>query len=206
MGLTWWATLFNAAVFKQCSVGTKRSEECTHTSSLNICSKAGWSQCFVLFKTKQCFGLMGAYNVLSANNTFILILCCVVFAILIITFCSLSVLCVLIRPRLGESGREKEKADQLKLRAFHTITAILGVLWLCCISYLIGIALNESTFLSKGVKCVIDMTINWFNLPSSLILLLLYLQRTGKLSYQWVNTGPIYMEHFLKSSFFFLSG
>lgn len=56
----------------------------------------------------------------------------------------------------------------MKLRAFHTITAILGVLWLCCISYLIGIALNESTFLSKGVKCVIEMIINWFNLPSSL--------------------------------------
>lgn len=131
-----------------------------------------------------CFGLMGVYNVLSANNTFILILCCLVFTILIITFCSLSVLCVLIRPRLGECGREKEKPDQLKLRAFHTITAILGVLWLCCISYLIGIALNESTFLSKGVKCVIEIIINWFNLPSSLILLLLYLQRTGKLSYQ----------------------
>ncbi|GLD73435.1 uncharacterized protein AKAME5_002476000, partial [Lates japonicus] len=58
---------------------------------------------------------------------------CLLFSSLTITvFCSVSVLCVLIRPRPGEQGGDRGRVDQSKQRAFYTIIAILGVLLLRC--------------------------------------------------------------------------
>ncbi|KAM3589936.1 uncharacterized protein V6R79_000297 [Siganus canaliculatus] len=101
--------------------------------------------------------------------------------VMILCFCSLSVLCVLIRPGPGEGGGARHSIDQSKLRAFHTIMVILGML----LVRFGGSILSEAVFVSAvdGTrKCVVSLSVLWFYLPSSLILPLLYLQRAGKLA------------------------
>ncbi|KAL3046053.1 hypothetical protein OYC64_004126 [Pagothenia borchgrevinki] len=51
-----------------------------------------------------------------------------IFSMIVVSFFSLSVLCILIRPGPGEQGGDRTIVDQSKRRAFFTIVAILGVL------------------------------------------------------------------------------
>ncbi|TNN35400.1 hypothetical protein EYF80_054436 [Liparis tanakae] len=76
-----------------------------------------------------CFG-MAAIEI-SLDFTW-LSLCLLIFSVIVISFCSLSVLYILIRPGPGEQGGDRERVDQSKRRAFYTIMAILGVLLLRC--------------------------------------------------------------------------
>ncbi|KAM3590235.1 uncharacterized protein V6R79_006327 [Siganus canaliculatus] len=96
-----------------------------------------------------------------------------IFSLLIISFCSLSVLCVLIRPRPGERGGAR---DRTKLRAFCTITAILLVLLLRCSWNVVWVFVSVQT---GNVDCVLLLSEIWFNFPSSLVLPLLSLNAAG---------------------------
>lgn len=105
-----------------------------------------------------------------------------ILAIIIITFCGLSVLCALIRPRPGKQAREK--VDQSKKRALYTIVAILGVLVL---RFTWGLVWTVQGFITGEHDCL-SLTINsWFNLPSSLVLPILFLNRAGKCGCQKKN-------------------
>lgn len=53
-------------------------------------------------------------------------------SMIIMSFCSLSVLCALISPGPGDQGRDQERVDQSKQRAFYTTVVILVVLLLRC--------------------------------------------------------------------------
>ncbi|XP_008434058.2 uncharacterized protein LOC103480698 [Poecilia reticulata] len=55
-------------------------------------------------------------------------------SLVVVSFCSLSVLCILIRPGPGEQGQNKPRVDPSKQRAFLTIVAILLVLLLRYVS------------------------------------------------------------------------
>ncbi|KAK9525132.1 hypothetical protein VZT92_017461 [Zoarces viviparus] len=101
--------------------------------------------------------------------------------ILIVSFCSLSILCVLIRPGPGEVGGNKGRVDQSKQRASHTVMAIAGVLWFWFVGLLGIVALEATQPLSTEVHCVLKASLLWFYLPSSLALPLIYLHRAGKL-------------------------
>lgn len=70
----------------------------------------------------------------------ILSLCPLVLSLVVVSFCSLSVLHVLIRPGPGDRGRDKDRIDKSKQKAFVTITAITGVLWLWFGGLLVSIA------------------------------------------------------------------
>ncbi|CAL9694788.1 unnamed protein product [Knipowitschia caucasica] len=94
----------------------------------------------------------------------------------IISFCSVSVLRVLNRP--GPS--DKEKVDKTKRRAFKTIVAIMGVLVFWLTGMLICNVLQQST-LAEEMKCLVYVSILTFNIPSHLVLPLLYLKRNAKL-------------------------
>ncbi|XP_045921138.1 uncharacterized protein LOC123980659 [Micropterus dolomieu] len=123
-----------------------------------------------------CFGetsLMTLENVCLIIDFSLLI-----FSLIIISFCSLSVLCVLIRPGPGEQGRERERVDQSKQRAFYTIVAILGVLLLRCVWNLV---LGVLTMSIGNSYCVMMSCGLWFNLPGSLVLPLHFLHRAGTL-------------------------
>ncbi|KAK2899518.1 hypothetical protein Q8A73_012647 [Channa argus] len=87
----------------------------------------------------------------------------------------------IVRPGPGEVGGDKEQVNQLKLRAFHTITAIMGTLLLSVAGVLVCAAIYASALLKYNDSCVVMMSFVLFSVPSSLVLPLLYLHRAGKL-------------------------
>nr|XP_033465126.1 uncharacterized protein LOC117245753 [Epinephelus lanceolatus] len=128
------------------------------------------------------FVMTGVTALYLPDTALIPLIILLVFSLAVVSFCSLSVLCVLIRPGPGEGGGEKQRVDQSKQRAFHTVTAILGVLGLWFVGLLASSGLYNSHLLSTSVRCVLAACSGWFNLPCSLMLPLLYLHRAGKLS------------------------
>ncbi|KAM3590993.1 uncharacterized protein V6R79_020303 [Siganus canaliculatus] len=109
-------------------------------------------------------------------------MCCVMAVVLIaFSFFSASVLCVLKRPGPGEGGGARQRVDQSKLRAFHTIVAVLGALLVKFGGLLIALAFNVSMQLLSRNICAVQLTLIWFSVPSSLVLPLLFLHRAGKL-------------------------
>lgn len=106
-----------------------------------------------------------------------------IVSLLVVTFCSFSVLCVLIRPAPGQGGGERERVDQSKQRAFNTITAISSVLWFWFIGLLVATALSKSSLLTEHEKCLLIPYASWFNLPTSLVSPLQFLHRAGRLSF-----------------------
>ncbi|KAI3375566.1 hypothetical protein L3Q82_003896 [Scortum barcoo] len=119
----------------------------------------------------------GGCLTISVNAYLIVFLCLLVSSLVVISFCSLSVLCVLIRPGPGEQGGDRKNVDKSKLRAFYTIMAILGMLLMRFGTNLLWIGLNALT--ESPVFCVVFSCGTWLNLPSSLVLPLLFLHRTG---------------------------
>ncbi len=126
-----------------------------------------------------CFGLIGPSALW--NFFFILNVLLVSSSSIVISFSCLSILCVLNRPGPGEGGRNMERVDKSKLRAFHTVTAIMGTLLLKFLVLLITYVLLVSSVLSDSGKCLLGAIENWLSLPSSLVLPLLFLHRAGKL-------------------------
>lgn len=114
------------------------------------------------------------------QDIFIFILSLLAFCLVIVSYCSLRVVYVLIHPGPGEVGGDRKQIDKSKQRAFHTILAITGTLWLCFSGILISLALYRSQLLSNNDGCVAVVIGYWFSLPSNLVLPLLFLQRSGK--------------------------
>lgn len=125
------------------------------------------------------FGWYGL-TFLSQDIIFILLLSLLAFCLVIVSYCSLRVVYVLIHPGPGEVGGARERVDKSKQRAFHTILAITGALWMCFAGILITVALDRSQLLSNNEDCVALAIGYWFSLPSNLVLPLLFLQRSGK--------------------------
>lgn len=128
-----------------------------------------------------CAGLVALRILITQNFTMILFFCNLVFSLIVISFCSLSVLRVLTRLGPGEEGSNRGKVDKLKQRAFVTITAIMTVLLLRFGGNLVCMALASSPVLSYSVGCVVRISGIWFCLPSSYVLPLLFLHRAEKL-------------------------
>lgn len=122
-------------------------------------------------------GLLYTKNVIVMISLFIFILA---FLLVIISFCSLSVLRVLIRPGPGKRGRGRRKLDSKNLRAFQTITSILGVVMFRYVGYIVSAALYSSPELEEAKRCGVFITSMWVSLPSNLVLPLLFVRRAGK--------------------------
>ncbi|KAF0028995.1 hypothetical protein F2P81_018100 [Scophthalmus maximus] len=125
-------------------------------------------------------GLLTLRFVLTQNFNMILFFCNLISSLIVVSFCSLSVLRVLIRPGPGEGGGSKGNADQSKHRAFVTITAITAVLLLRFAGNLVCQSLALAAALSRSVGCAVQVSGVWFCLPSSYVLPLLFLHRSGK--------------------------
>ncbi|KAK2863416.1 hypothetical protein Q5P01_002949 [Channa striata] len=85
----------------------------------------------------------------------------------------------------GEVGKDRERVDQSKQRAFYTIMSIMGVLWLLFVGVLVCVWLGftATPLMSYRVRCVEMISAIWFNLPNSLLLPLLFLHRVGKFTF-----------------------
>lgn len=135
----------------------------------NICIGCIWLLC-----------IGGSILVTLDTICIILMFCLLISSLIIISFCCLSVLCVLMHPGPGKQGKDRGRVDQSKQRAFYTIVVILGVLFLRCAWNLIWAMLYV---LNVGINiCVVVMCDLWINLPSNLVLPLLFLQRAGMLA------------------------
>lgn len=102
-------------------------------------------------------------------------LCLIIFFLVVTCFCSLSVLWALARPGPGQRCEGKDRIGGAKLRAFYTIVAILGLLVLRFFSGLVW----SSVYLDERSICLLRAVAYWLNLPCSLLLPLLFLQRNG---------------------------
>ncbi|XP_034531931.1 uncharacterized protein LOC117807009 [Notolabrus celidotus] len=130
-----------------------------------------------------CAGLIALRLLLDEDFTMILFFCNLVFSLIVISFCSLSVLRVLMHPRPGDESGKQGKVDKSKQRAFITITAIMAVLLVRFGGNLVCMALANSSVLSFSAACVVRLTGIWFCLPSSYVLPLLFLHRAEKLCF-----------------------
>ncbi len=125
-----------------------------------------------------CVGYMSVYFVGSLLLNMILYIIVVASFLIIISFCSISVLCALKRPGPGEGGGNRERVDQSKQRAFHNIMAVMGLLFLQFGGNLIAAVVFSYVLVDM---CVVMMFFMWTNLPSGLVLPFLFLRRAGKL-------------------------
>lgn len=102
-------------------------------------------------------------------------------SLLIVSFCSLSVLHSLMRSGPGSGLNTKRRRGQTKQRAFFTIMIIMGVLFFWFSGFLVATALNQSVLYGTIASCLLHNSVLWFSFPSSLVLPLLYLHKKGKL-------------------------
>ncbi|CAI5660947.1 unnamed protein product [Oreochromis niloticus] len=128
-----------------------------------------------------CFVLTSLSFTLTNNSQSFLLLCILALSIIIISFCSFSVFCVLIRPGPGEGGRENVQSDQSKQRAFQTFTVVTCTVWLSFAGLLVSNAVYWSPQVSETVRSAVGVGAYMFYLPSCSVLPLLYLHRAGKL-------------------------
>lgn len=137
----------------------------------NITVGCSWLLCF------SSLGFLYIHNEAANVMSFTL----AVLGLIVISFCSVSILCVLIRPRPVEVGERRQQVDQSKLKAFNTVMAILGVLLLKLIGNIIGTCVYASKKLDDATECAMWLCSLWTNLPSMLPLPLLYLMRQKNL-------------------------
>lgn len=128
-----------------------------------------------------CCGWVGVTAVYMPDIPYGPFLSFLVCALLLTSFCSFSVLCALIRPGPGEGAGGRKRVDQSKMKAFHTIMAIMVVQLVFFLGVLITLSVELSRLLSPDEGCIVLMSGNWFSLPTGLVLPLQYLHRTGKL-------------------------
>lgn len=115
--------------------------------------------------------------IILKNYSLVMDLCLLTSSMIVMSFCSLSVLCALIRPGPGDQGRVRERVDQSKQRALYTTVVILVVLLLRCAWNLLWTIVD--LYDPHINQCVWFTTEIWINLPGSLVLPLLFLHRTG---------------------------
>lgn len=102
-------------------------------------------------------------------------------SLVLMSFCGFSVLCALIGPGPGETGGNKRFVHQKNLRAFVTVTVITVDLCLWFFVYLVSTSLLRAQVVTGSASCVLEVSVLWFSLPSSMILPLLYLLKMVKL-------------------------
>lgn len=102
-------------------------------------------------------------------------------ALMISSFCSLSVLWALKHPSPGEKGGDRVKVDPSKQRASHTMMAIMGTLLLKFVGLLMCLLAYGFIISKGGSPCLVLKSSFWFILPSSLVSPLLFLHRVDKL-------------------------
>lgn len=125
-----------------------------------------------------CLSLTCLFDAFWVYTYFLLVLLAI--SLLFVSFCSFSILVILMRPRpSGDVSRNTWQVDRKKRRAFNIVMLIGGVLLLKFMS-----AMITQVFYVKYLNvCPHELMwcLNWLNLPSMLLLPLVFLHRAGKL-------------------------
>ena len=95
--------------------------------------------------------------------------------VLVISFCSVSILYILIRPGPGDKPGSMGSSNQSKMKAFYIIMVILAAVLLRMFFNLAWIVF----ILKFHNRCLMVSYVIWLNLPCTLVLPLLFLQRSG---------------------------
>lgn len=129
----------------------------------------------------MCIGCAWLFSVICVSQihsmqslltiSFILVL----LSVLVVSFCSVSVLYILIRPGPGEKPSSRGRFNQSKIKAFYIVMVILGVVLIRMLTNLSWIVI----LLEFRIDCRIFCLVFWVNLPCTLVLPLLFLQRSG---------------------------
>lgn len=126
-----------------------------------------------------CFPALGLHYSDNAFITFFILFFSTTISFVAICFCSISVLCVLFRPRPAKVGGCRQQVDQSRLRAFNTIFAILAVMLVKLIVHTVGICLYATNLLEDSIKCHLWISALWMSMPNALLLPVLYLKRAN---------------------------
>lgn len=118
--------------------------------------------------------LASMFLILDPKLFLIFDICTLIASMIVMSFCSLSVLFCLIQPRPGEQGGKRDRVDQSKRRAFFAIIVILATLLLRCI---INLVWSGSLIQGGQSACVSLAASTWSNVPGSLVLPLLFIYR-----------------------------
>lgn len=132
-----------------------------------------------------CFWLLcivwGSTITMHTESSFnFIILLFTTFVVISISILNLSIVCVLISLGPKGKGGRKQQYDPSKLRVLLTTTAILGVLLLRFLWAISSIAVMNSEHIDKDKKCNFTISLLWINIPSSLVLPVLFLHKTWK--------------------------
>lgn len=103
------------------------------------------------------------------------------FSSVVLSFGTLCILCVVSRSGPSQASGAKQRADQTKQRALHTVAAITTALVVRFLFTIVPTILTTTLDLSRRQRCLLMTSAAWFSLPSSLVLPLLFLHRAGKL-------------------------
>lgn len=133
---------------------------------------------FVVCVWVACFVLLSIHVVPDENNE-IQIYSVVLPILTTLTFCNLSILMVLIRPRPG--NRQCQKVGKSKMRAFYIICVIMVVLLLRFGWDLFAFRVICVLELQCEQVCTILMSTVWTSIPSSMVLPMIFLYQARKL-------------------------
>ncbi|KAM9717355.1 uncharacterized protein ACNS7B_021033 [Menidia menidia] len=128
-----------------------------------------------------CFATIGCLAMTHSVFKIVITFVCMPVVLMVISFCSISVLCTLIHPVPGKENRDRLRVDRSKLRAFWTIVIILGVLVLRFGGHIFISALFDAMKVKNTERCGVWFLNLGVCLPCSLVLPLLFLHRAGKL-------------------------
>lgn len=134
-----------------------------------------------------CFAFLGSVAFEDQISKATIIYCFVLPFFLTMSLCNLSILIVLNRPRPGDSCRQQ--ADQSRMKAFYTILFITAVLLLKFGWDVTALRIISLLQLQQEQICVILFSTVLTNIPSSLVLPLLFLHRAGKLQFLKESEG-----------------
>lgn len=99
------------------------------------------------------------------------------FASAVVSFCSLSILCILIGPGPGDASGNRKRVDQSKQRASYTIMVIMGALLLRFLGNVVFCWIYASDVIPGLDSCSVMWCVAVFSVPSMPVLPLLFLQR-----------------------------
>lgn len=129
----------------------------------------------------MCLGMFVLLILFTPHLPIIPLLIVFVFGLLVISFCTLSVFCGLVRPKPGDTHGDRKGVDQPTKKVLLHISVLAVAICLKYIGILVCISLHASSVLKFEDGCVVLMSSFWFCLPSSLLMPLHFLNKAGKL-------------------------